>query len=167
MINILNKIINELPRHLASSEGWQSINMNNHEPVIERVFKTIGDNRVCLNKIYKSDKDLLVHNHSWPFAVKLFHGEYEMGVGISKDGTQPEINAIATIVAGMSYDMSNMNLWHYTKPITDFTYSVMVIGDAERWRPQSCIFDSLPKEKENEILAFFKAEFKNDIANIQ
>ncbi len=172
MIDILEKAIKDLPYYLASESPWESINMNKHAPVIERMFKVVidrklGNYRLCLNKIYKSDKDHLVHNHSWPFAVQLYHGEYEMGVGISKDGAEPEINAITIIKPGMSYDMSNMDLWHYTKPITDFTYSVMVIGDSERWRPQSCVFDSLPKEKENEILAFFKAEFKNDIANIQ
>ena len=164
MIEILNKFLKELPRHLTSPNGWSTLNMNNHEPVIERVYKVIGKHRLCLNKIYKSDSDLLFHNHSWPFAVKMFHGEYEMGVGISKDGKEPEVSAVLTVVPGVTYDMSNMNIWHYTKPISDFTYSVMIIDDLGRWRPQTCNFDGLSEEKEEEILSFFREHFKNEIA---
>ena len=110
MINVLNKFLEQLPKHLSSYEGWCSINMNNHEPVIERVYKCVDNFRLCLNKIYKSDADLLFHNHSWPFAVKLFYGEYEMGVGISKDGHKPEVSGVLTLKAGGSYDMSNMDM---------------------------------------------------------
>ena len=169
MINILEKFLAELPEHLSSSNGWSTLNMNNHEPVIERVYKIVGDKgqyRLCLNKIYKSDAELLFHNHSWPFAVKMFCGEYEMGVGISKDGKKPEVNAVMMVSPGVSYDMSNMDMWHYTKPISDYTYSVMVIDDSGRWRPQTCNFDGLSEEKEEEILAFFRNYFKDEIASL-
>ncbi len=164
MINALNKFLEQLPHHLSSSEGWCTLNMNNHEPVIERVYKCVDNFRLCLNKIYKSDKDLLFHNHSWPFAVKMFQGEYEMGVGVSKDGEKPEVSAVIMVTPGVSYDMSDMNLWHYTKPISDFTYSFMVIDDYGRWRPQTCNFDGLSETQEQEILSFFRTEFKNEIA---
>lgn len=158
MINTLNEFLEKLPEHLQNREGWLSLNMNLHEPVIERIYKVIGNYRLCLNKIYKSDAKLLFHNHSWPFAVKVFFGEYEMGTGISEDGTKPEITNVQVIGPGMSYNMTGTT-WHYTKPISDYTYSVMIIDDCGRWRPQTCVFDDLSEQKQNDIFTFFQKEF--------
>lgn len=138
-INIekLDEICKMLPNLLSDKNEWKSLKINKHEPVIHRLYMELNENcTIILHKIFPCQNHKpLMHSHSWPFAVHVVEGGYEMSVGFSKNREDvPEPVYRTHIAAGDKYEMLSSDIWHTTK-VNDksiYSYSIMIIG--KRWR---------------------------------
>lgn len=145
--------------------NWGSLLIDKYPPVIHRLYRKISDNRtVMLHRLFHSGDDpCLMHSHSWPFAIKIIDGGYEMGIGFSKDRnvTPPTISQML-IKEGDMYDMTSSDIWHYTKPLTNYeSHSIMLVGN--RWRERKAQNnDSLPEEVKLELFNYFKSKLTDD-----
>lgn len=83
-----------------------------------------------------------MHSHSWNLACAVLSGQYEHGIGFSSDWEIAPSLAFRTITkAGDIYEVTDPNLFHYTKPINcEETYSVMLVGP--RTRPRKSLNNS-------------------------
>ncbi len=139
MINELKSLLPYVPDFLKKEEQWGSLLINKYPPVIHRLSFKISETRtLLLHKLFNTkDEKALMHSHSWPFALKLLKGEYEMGVGFSKNREEvPKSIFTSFVKTGDFYEMLTPDIWHYTKPTkeTDFSCSVMLIGERSRER---------------------------------
>src|SRR5205823_428108 len=90
MLDILHAAEKELPRLLASDDGWQSLRVDYHPPFVDRVFRDWSPPgaaegaryRISLHRIHPcAPAEALFHPHPWPSAMRIHSGTYEMGVG--------------------------------------------------------------------------------------
>ncbi len=152
----------KLPGYLSHPQRWQSLLINKHPPVIHRLsLKVATDRTLILHKVFPCHRQsAYMHSHSWPFALKIISGGYEMGLGFSDNRNQVPPAVYTTLVKpGDIYEMSSSQIWHYTKPITDQpSYSVMLIG--ERWRERQAQNHSpLSHDDKTHLLTYFKTKF--------
>jgi hypothetical protein len=159
-LQTLNKEIQNLPDYLANRDGWVSLLIEKYPPVIHRLFYRINDDySIYLHKLFNCHGErAYMHSHSWPFALKLIEGSYEMGVGYSSDRDKPPESTFKTIVLpGNVYEMITPDTWHYTKPLPgcDYSYSVMVVGN--RIRPRLAQNTSpLTEQQKSELFDYFE-----------
>lgn len=164
MINELNKYLKMLPELLEDEAQWDSLLIDKYPPVIYRLSLPVTDElTLVLHKLFPCpvDSDAYIHSHSWPFALKIIRGEYEMGVGFSTNRKEPPPIIHKIIIgSGTVYEMSSSDIWHYTKPLSNEpSYSVMLIG--KRWRPREAQnIAPLSVEQRKEVFDFFRANVK-------
>jgi hypothetical protein len=137
--------------------------IDKYPPIIHRVsIKLSEDRTLLLHKLFNTKNDkALMHSHSWNFACKVLDGEYEMGVGFSKNRDEPPSSVFTSFIkAGDIYEMLSPNIWHYTKPLKhiDCTHSVMLIGPRIRDR-QAQNNEKLSNKDKTETLNWFKDYF--------
>lgn len=159
MIDKLKQIERKLlPDLLKKSGEWNSLMIDYHAPIVERLWTQIGNYRVSLHFIHPCDtKDALYHPHPWPSAMHVLHGKYEMGLGIKylpgfielsdfrHDGSLGETikyvgqdlenceiftREISKIEMNGEnyYEMIDPKGWHYVRPIGGPCASVMLMG---------------------------------------
>ena len=167
MLQILEDIIKMLPNtgFLYNPKVWNSLNITYYPPHIERLWIQLGDYRISLHFIHKTDEACLLHKHRWPSAIRLLYGSYEMGVtSLDKDVTAEEalklpITAKTILTAGSSYEMIEPNGLYYVKPITPFSLSLMVSGppypDAKKELGQEADLKPLGDDRKEHILELF------------
>lgn len=103
-----------------------------HEPFVKRIwFETnkIPNARIYLHDITKCyNQKPLYHPHPWESAMRIIEGQYEMGLGYNNP--ESNLETISTIILneGSSYEMVNVNGWHYVNPIDEKAVSLMVTG---------------------------------------
>lgn len=162
MLEVLERVELALPQLLASEEGWRTLLIDYHPPVVERVFRQWGDFRISLHCIHPcAPSEALFHPHPWPSAMRILSGTYEMAVGYGA-GDEPPPHAAKIIARGdLAYEMTDPNAWHYVRPIGDVAMTLMVTGPP--WQrsapgPTSPLGPLTPARAE-EIKSFFRERF--------
>lgn len=113
MLDVLNKIILSLPALLKDEDSWNTVFIDYEKPQVERLWRSSGENRIYLHKIYPCTVDeAFFHPHPWPSAILLLEGTYEMGVGFGKGMEPPPIAATVLLSAGSTYEMIHPDSWH-------------------------------------------------------
>jgi hypothetical protein len=141
MIDKLKQIEDKLMLELLSQPDiWQSLMIDYHPPIVERLWTQINKHRISLHFIHTCNReDVLFHPHAWPSAMHVIEGGYEMGLGFGEGEEEPE--KIATILVphgNMYYDMTHIDGWHYVRPINSVCSTVMLSGEPwERKAPKS------------------------------
>jgi hypothetical protein len=135
MLQILARAERALPGLLQSREGWHSLDVDYEPPRVERLWRGFeGDYRLYLHRIHPCET-ALYHPHPWPSAIKILEGGYEMAVGFGEGNKPPPIAAVIKVAPGSSYEMLNIDGWHYVLPSVP-NLSVMITGAPwKRWAP--------------------------------
>lgn len=137
MLNNLYKIEKLLPELLMDHKRWNSLFIDYHAPIVERLWTDVGSLRVSLHRIHSCKiEEALYHKHPWPSAMRVVEGKYEMGVS-HKVGDQAPVELAATLILpeGSAYEMTDPYGWHYVRPLSKTTLSLMVTGPP--WMPGS------------------------------
>jgi hypothetical protein len=140
---------------------WSSLLIEKYPPVIHRLSLKLSITRtLVLHRLFKcQNTHAYMHSHSWPFAIKVIEGGYEMGVGFSsRRNVTPSVTYTTYVGAGNSYEMCSSDVWHYTKilePVQE-SYSIMLIGPRQRPRYAQNNFP-LNVEQRAAIFTFFKS----------
>ena len=133
MIKLLHHIENNLVDILyKNSANIKTMYIDYHKPYVSRIWFKDEENdcRVFLHKIEpcNESKEALYHPHKWDSAIKINHGEYEMGIGHSDTNETPVTDCKLILGAGSCYEMTEKDGWHYVSPKTN-VYSLMVTGN--------------------------------------
>lgn len=160
-LKLLKDIESKMPSLLEDSEGWISLDVDYDSPRVERVWRQYEDLRICLHRIHKPTHEPLFHSHPWPSSMRILQGSYEMGIGYSYNGERPKVAVTTILSEGSSYEMVDPNSWHYVKPLSDVTYSIMISGKPWVVAPPSISQNLKPltQEAKKEILDFFKTKY--------
>lgn len=158
---------------LNKPEIWNSLLIDYHPPLVERLWTQIGNYRLFLHFIQPcSAEDALFHPHPWPSAMHVIKGTYEMGLGFGPGLEVPE--KMCTILipdGGIYYDMTHIDGWHYVRPIDFPCSTVMLTG--KPWGREAPKSDEplkpLDEERKIIMLEYFKKFyidfFSEDIKN--
>jgi len=129
MLDILSQVEQDLPALLQDESAWQSLYVDYHPPTVERLWIPWREYRVNLHRIYPCERaQALFHPHPWPSAMHILAGEYEMAVGFGTGITAPPIAALLITRQDFRYEMTHPDSWHYVRPLSEPTLSVMVTG---------------------------------------
>jgi hypothetical protein len=129
MLDLLHEAEKDLPALLLSNEGWKSLLVDYHPPRVERVYRDWREMRLCLHLIYPcAPTEALFHPHPWPSAMRVIRGKYEMGIGYGKGETTPPIAARILASGPMEYEMTDVDAWHYVRPVDGVAMTVMLSG---------------------------------------
>lgn len=159
MLTVLHEVEDQLRNLLLDENGWNSLYVNHHPPIVERLWRQWKTYRVYLHKIYPCGLgEALIHPHPWPSAMRVLSGTYEMAVGYGKGLAIPPVAATIIMGPGSEYEMTDPDAWHYVRPIDCPTISLMVTGIPwSRTSPGSGIqLNPLREEQRKELLAFFR-----------
>lgn len=151
-----------LPHLLANESLWHSLFVDYAKPHVERVFMNWNGLRINLHRISACEThEALFHPHPWPSAMRILEGSYEMGVGYSTTDEVPPAAATLILPAGAAYEMVDRNGWHYVRPLTDYSLTLMVSGEPwDRTSPKSSYtLSELSSEKKREILELFRKKY--------
>lgn len=130
MLNILFEAERELPKLLEEPvDSWNSLDVNYEPPRVERLWRPYKeDYRLYLHRIHPCEK-ALYHPHSWPSAIRIITGQYEMGVGTAYGGKSYHKEFVKTILsAGSAYEIVDPHIFHYVKPLQAPSLSLMITG---------------------------------------
>ncbi|MBE7449187.1 MAG: hypothetical protein HS111_09905 [Kofleriaceae bacterium] len=129
MLEQLSAVEDELRTLLAEADPWQSLRIDYHPPVVERVWRPWRDLRLSLHRIHPCGPgEALLHPHPWPSAVLIIEGEYEMGVTYGAGSSPPPLGARIVLGPGARYEMTEPDAWHYVRPLGRPSLSIMVTG---------------------------------------
>lgn len=157
MLSVLFEVESVLPILLEDLEKWNTVDVDYEPPRVERLWTQYKQYRIYLHRIHKCEK-ALYHPHPWASAIRINKGSYEMGVGFGAGDISPPIAATLCLVAGSAYEMDHIDGWHYVKPITDTTMSLMVtdIPWGRSSPGKDLKFNSLTDEAKAGIVLFFR-----------
>lgn len=154
MLHVLDEALGVLPELLKDRSSWNTLAVRYETPHVNRVWIQWGEYRINLHKIFPCVAALW-HPHPWPSAVKIFSGQYEMGLS---SNNQPSL-AKVVLKAGSSYEMVNPIGWHYVKPVGKPSMSLMVTGkpwpSTHKHPGKGLEHDALTLEEAQEIFDFF------------
>jgi hypothetical protein len=164
LIELFNEIEERLPAFLDALDGWSSVYVDYHPPIVRRLWRQWDDtHRIFLHEIEPCGPgEALYHPHPWPSAVKILSGRYQMGIGYGSGTKPPPIGTTALLTAGSSYEMIDRDAWHYVRPLVSSSMSLMITGKPwEREAPKSHpeLRPLTPDEAQN-LLAFFEQYYK-------
>jgi len=129
MLDVLLRIETELPSLLLDEAGWRSLDINYHPPRVERLWRSWNAFRVSLHRIHPCDpEDALFHPHPWPSAMRVLDGVYEMAIGYGSGSTPPPVAARIITRGDLRYEMTDIDSWHYVRPIERPAMTIMVTG---------------------------------------
>ena len=134
MLQFLKNVENCLPQLLfdkAKNGEIRTMYIDDYKPFVSRIWFPVEDKRVFLHKIQpcKPNIEALWHYHPWESAIKIIHGEYEMGIGHSETNETPKtIDCKLLLTENCRYEMLEPDGWHYVAPSNYSVYSLMVTG---------------------------------------
>lgn len=129
MLDVLERAEGELPRLLLDLDSWNSLYIDYEQPYVDRLWRPFRDGRLFLHRIHPCNADqALFHPHPWPSAMRIVQGRYEMAVGFGSGETRPPIACRLTTETGLRYEMTDPDVWHYVRPLSDVCWTVMVTG---------------------------------------
>lgn len=130
-----------LPELLEDADEWCTYKVIHDDPEVRRIWRQLGDIRVCFHKIYPCD-DPFLHPHPWPSIVKCLKGGYEHNIGIY-NGPMSVVEALESdtldvfsssllkqrtdIVPNVAYAMTDLRIFHSVKA-SDINWSLMIMG---------------------------------------
>src|SRR3989338_2335811 len=136
MLELLDELKVELPALLVDAGSWQSLRIDYHPPLVNRLWREWRDYRVYLHIIYPcSREEALFHPHPWPSAMEIVSGKYEMTVGYGEENNPPPVASIIELLEGAKYEMTNINSWHLVRPLDGPSASIMIAG--KPWNRQA------------------------------
>lgn len=144
----------------AELSDFQSKKVIYHKPEVWRLWLQVGEYRVNLHKIFKSEETELYHPHPWAMSTTILKGQCEVGFGFGK--TNPEICALSVYQPKSTYKMLHPQLWHYVKPLSDSILTIMVSG--KPWENQTS-FDIRPTQVQPELNETEKHILWNEICD--
>jgi hypothetical protein len=135
MLNVLDKVISDIPNLLGDKERWSTLIVNRRKPFTYRAFTNWSYEsklyRVCLHKFDKcSESESFNHPHPWPGAFKIIKGSYLMNLGYTVDRFSTDVIPISKVlmVRGSMYEITNPLTWHSVIPLNT-CYTIMVNGE--------------------------------------
>lgn len=132
MLDALHAAEEELPRLLASSEGWRSFKLDHHLPLVDRMLREHRGGKLYLHRIHPcADGVAPYHRHPWPSAMRILEGTYELAVGYGPSEQAPPVAARVIAGGSFEYEMTDPDAWHSVRPIGAPVMTVMVTGP--RW----------------------------------
>ncbi len=139
MLDVLYAVEKELPALVQDEGAWNSLYVDYHPPIVERLWRGWREYRINLHRMHPcAPGKALFHPHPWPSAMRVLAGEYEMAVGYGPGDAPPPVAVLMIASAGFCYEMTVPDAWHYVRPIGEVTMSLMVTGKPwERWSPRS------------------------------
>jgi hypothetical protein len=159
MLEQLYQLEKELHNHLQDESSWNSLYVDYHKPYVKRLWKPVGDYRIFLHQIFPCEKsESLLHPHPWPSAMKVVGGIYEMGVGYSETNEKPIIASTLILPVNSYYEMTDINAWHYVRPLDKPSFSLMITG--KPWKRESPKSDYKMRELDNEEKRLIFDHFK-------
>ncbi len=165
----MRKIFEEVKKKLPEllEKDWESLYIDYHPPIVERLWRQYGDYRIYLHRIhFCKEGEALFHLHPWPSAVLVVSGMYEMYFGYD-DGkvTIPSCSGKILIDVDkhpLYYEMINPIGKHSVRPtMRDVSYSLMITGKptgVEAPKSEKPL-RNLGFGEEQRILDFFKSPF--------
>jgi hypothetical protein len=159
MLDMLHRVETQLPAMLQEEAEWNSLYIDYHPPIVERLWRQWFDFRIYLHRIHPCEAgEALFHPHPWPSAMRVLDGTYEMAVGYGAGEQEPPIAARILLPAGSEYEMTDPHGWHYVRPIASPTMSLMIAGKPwNRPGPKSGkVLNPLAEGQKEAILAFFR-----------
>jgi len=157
MLDILDKVLKDMPNILQSDLDDWSATIIESAPRLERLKKTIqvGEELfdIFLHRGYNVGEPE-AHSHPCEAAMYVAKGTYKLELCL-------EIYLVSTLILnpGCKYEMTNPSAWHCFTPMSDYTLSVMVAGRPykvqQRGQPGMQHID-LSKEKAQEVLDEFR-----------
>lgn len=136
MLDVLSRVEHDLAELLQDEGLWQSLYVDYHPQTVERLWTAWGEYRVNLHRIYPCEREqALFHPHPWPSAMHILDGEYEMAVGYGTGLESPPIAVLLIARQDFRYEMTHPDSWHYVRPLSAPTLSVMVTG--QPWSRES------------------------------
>lgn len=163
MLDILYALEQELPGLLQDEAAWNSLYVDYHPPVVERLWRPWQEYRINLHRIHPcAPGEALFHPHPWPSAMHVLDGEYEMAVGYGAGEDAPPVAALMIARDDFRYAMTEPDAWHYVRPIAAPTMSLMVTG--QPWersspRPGKTLRALTAGEKEL-LFRYFRARYR-------
>lgn len=161
MIQTLKEVEKELPTLLQATELWESYDIDDALPIVERVWTYYGDYRIYLHRIHSCHiEDATLHPHARPCAMKIIEGGYHQYKGIGGDrNLEPPTTLIYNLQEKDTYhEMLDINEWHKIAPVKKYSMSVMIGG--KTWdrpsRIQGKEIGPLDEEKKMQILTYFR-----------
>ncbi len=137
MLDVLAKAEMEIRPLLDRAEDWHSIDVDYHDPRVERVWRQWGEHRISLHVIHpcKGNEDPLFHPHPWPSAMVVIDGVYEMTVGYSETQEPPAVackmvasTSLGQRTCAFRYEMTEPHGWHAVRPLGGCCWTMMVSG---------------------------------------
>lgn len=165
MLVVLEQVEQILPDMLRDGETWESLFINYHPPVVERLWRSWGKYRINLHRIHPcTSSEALFHPHPWPSAMHILSGTYEMAVGYGTSDDPPPYAATLVSQGDLRYEMNDPHGWHYVRPIEGMAMTLMVTGQPwERSTPKNARplqpLQPLSLFTQQEMLDFFRARF--------
>ena len=137
MREVLTQVEKELPALLENPHGWQSLDIDYHNPRVERVWTQWNGFRINLHRIQAcKPHEALFHPHPWPSVVRILGGElgghdgggYWTAIGSGPpDGEDPLKVAEIFMPNGSIICMEDPYGWHLVAP-PHTSYSLMITG---------------------------------------
>jgi hypothetical protein len=168
-ISVLDLIHNEfLPHWVNHPDMWNTLHVTYEKPHVERLWKPFSYNkcsyRVFLHVIYPCERhQALWHPHPWPSIIRVLPngGMYEMGVGSDERGDgSPSATTVLQMSGTMTYAMLDPKGWHYVRPISLPSYSIMITGDPwgnpPGYRTDFPKQDPLTSERVDQLLSYWR-----------
>ncbi|MEO6077706.1 MAG: hypothetical protein ABIP54_02880, partial [Candidatus Andersenbacteria bacterium] len=74
--------------------------------------------------------EALFHPHPWASTIHVLKNAYEMGLGVGSEDTAPPEACRLIITGGAQsyYEMLHINSWHYVRPISFPSWTIMLTG---------------------------------------
>jgi hypothetical protein len=164
MINLLKKIEREeIIEILKDPKNFNSMNVDYHPPIVERIWAPYKEGRIYFHFIYPcTTAEALYHPHPWASAIHILSGEYEMGLGFdNKSDTSANITEVSKLILAENsyYEMVNKEAWHYVRPFNRIAKTVMITDKPwesnENFVKTTKELQELSKEKAEEIRKWF------------
>lgn len=119
---------------------FTSLDIDYHPPRVERIQIVYAGYKLSFHVIHECGPgESLYHPHPWESAIHVVDGAYEMGLshhpnyeGAMDPATMKEVVANQVcrlqVERGMYYEMLNPMGWHYVRPFSKLSHSVMLTG---------------------------------------
>ena len=84
MLDVLTQVERALPALLQDESVWQSLYVDYHPPMVERLWTRWGEYRVFLHRIHPCERgQALFHPHPWPSAMRVHLPPFSSHVSIA------------------------------------------------------------------------------------
>lgn len=169
LLQVLDKALDLLPDLLSEPlDTWRTERIDSL-PTLDRLVRTIviDDEQfdLFLHRGYMKKGTIEPHTHPCRAAMCVVYGSYELMLGYGKERFNPVSKIL--LRKGCRYEMTEPYTWHYFKPLSDFTLSIMVAGrlyEEKQVGQPGMTSVELPKKSAQEVLDLFAQMFCGECA---
>lgn len=174
----INTIEPMLPELLAEPDEWNTYKVIHDDPEVWRIWRQVGNIRVCFHKIYPCD-DPFMHPHPWPSIVKCLKGGYQNTIGVYNGPKEDvmklkpqDLDAFTSslvrhsyiVVPGSIYSLVDIREFHAVKA-QDINWSLMLMdkphfpGATQQFSRKAPIDSKLSVAEKDEMMAFARSKY--------